>query len=109
MLTLAVLAKRHAVRAVVTQPDRPAGRGGEMTPTPVAAFAAGGLAGVPVLKPEKVNDPAVVARVREYPADAWVVIAFGQKLGMALREGRDRKSTRLNSSHIQKSRMPSSA
>lgn len=82
--TLAHLASAHRLTGVVTQPDRPAGRGGRPTPTPIAAWAGTHLPGVPVLKPEKVNDPGVVAMIRAWPADAWVVVAFGQKLGRAL-------------------------
>jgi len=82
--TLRRLAQEHDILAVVTQPDRPAGRGGAMTPTPIAAFAAEVLPRVPLLKPEKINDSAVVAQVRGMSADAWIVIAFGQKLGRAL-------------------------
>src|SRR5262249_31535617 len=85
--TLEWLVKHHAVRMGVTQPDRPAGRGGELTPTPVGAWAAVNLPGAPLLKPTKVNDPAVMAQIRGTPADAWVVIAFGQKLGRSLLEG----------------------
>src|SRR5688572_10723966 len=76
--------ERHAILAVVSQPDRPAGRGGTLTPTPIAAWAAQHLPSVPLLKPEKVNQAEVVAQLRGLNADAWVVIAFGQKLGKAL-------------------------
>ena len=82
--TLRHLASEHSVHAVVTQPDRPAGRGGQLTPTPIAAWAEEHLPGVPVLKPGRINEPEVVDRVRAFPADAWVVIAFGQKLGREL-------------------------
>ncbi len=82
--TLQALADRHTVRAVITQPDRPAGRGKKLTPNPIAAFAAEHLADAELLKPDTVNDPEITARVRAFPADAWVVIAFGQKLGQAL-------------------------
>jgi methionyl-tRNA formyltransferase len=82
--TLAALVRAHRVRAIVTQPDRPAGRGGRLTPTPVAVWAAEHAPGVPVLKPPKVNAPEVVAEVRGHGAAAMVVIAFGQKLGRAL-------------------------
>ena len=85
--TLAALAARHQLAAVVTQPDKPAGRGGHLTPTPVAAWAAQSCPQIPVLKPEKVNDPSMVAKIRNLGADAWVVIAFGQKLGKSLLEG----------------------
>jgi methionyl-tRNA formyltransferase len=86
--TLAALAKRYAISAIVTQPDRPAGRGGKLTPTPIAEWAAQHLPSVPLHKPEKVNQPDLVAELRAAPADAWVVIAFGQKLGRALLDGK---------------------
>jgi methionyl-tRNA formyltransferase len=85
--TLGALAGRHEIALVVTQPDRPAGRGGAVTPTPVAQWIAANRPGIPVIKPERVNEATVVARIRECRADAWVVIAFGQKLGRALLEG----------------------
>lgn len=86
--TLRALASRHEVLAIVTQPDRPAGRGRTLTPTPVAAWAAANLPAVPVLKPSRVAEPGVVAGLRAIPADAFVVIAFGQKLPPSLLESR---------------------
>lgn len=85
--TLAELSRRHQVELIVTQPDRPAGRGGKLTPTPIAAFAHESLPSVPVIKPEQVNTAETVAQIRGVNADAWVVIAFGQKLGRALLDG----------------------
>lgn len=89
--TLQALAQHHQILGVVTQPDKPAGRGGKPTPTPIADWAQQNLAGVPVFKPDNVNDPAIVEQLRELvPPDptrqhrAWVVIAFGQKLGKPL-------------------------
>lgn len=58
-----------------------------MTPTPIGATAQTELSGVPLLKPLKCNVPEVVSEIRGWNADAWVVIAFGQKLGNALLEG----------------------
>jgi methionyl-tRNA formyltransferase len=82
--TLKRLAERHHVLAVVTQPDRPAGRGGALTPTPIGRFAAEELAPLPLFRVDRVNDPGLVRDLRGLRADAWVVIAFGQKLGPAL-------------------------
>lgn len=82
--TLERLAGQGRVRAIVTQPDRPAGRGKRPTPTPIADWAETHRPDVPVLKPEKVNEAGTVERIRGFDADAWVVIAFGQKLGRAL-------------------------
>ena len=86
--TLKRLAREHTVTGVVTQPDKPAGRSRQLTPTPIGEWAASSMPGVPLLKPENVNEPTVLAQVRAFPADAWVVIAFGQKLSSALLEGR---------------------
>lgn len=80
--TLEALAKGHEVELIVTQPDRPAGRRMQMTRTVIAAFAS--LRNIPAIQPENVNDPTVVQRIRSLEADAFVVIAFGQKLGTAL-------------------------
>ncbi len=85
--TLQALAEHHQVVGVVTQPDRPAGRGKDLTPTPVGEWAAQHLAGVPLFKPENINAPGQTAAARALDAQAWVVIAFGQKLGPALLDG----------------------
>lgn len=86
--TLERLAGRHTLRGIVTQPDRPAGRGSRLTPTPVGAWAADNAPAVALVKPERVGIPAVVDAIRAMPADAWVVIAFGQKLPAPLLAGR---------------------
>lgn len=89
--TLQSLSRQHEIVGVVTQPDRPAGRGGKLTPTPIARWAAEHLPAIPLFKPEKVSKPDVTSELRELAgpgrADAWVVIAFGQKLPKALLEG----------------------
>jgi methionyl-tRNA formyltransferase len=82
--TLQRLAQEHRVVGVVTQPDRPAGRGGRLTPTPIGEWAAQHLAEIPLVKPEKINTHEVRDLVRSWECDAWVVIAFGQKLGQKL-------------------------
>ncbi len=83
--TLEALLVRHEVALVVSQPDRPAGRGKVLTPTPIAERAA--QLGLPVVKPEDVNEVSVREAIRAVGADAWVVIAFGQKLSRELLEG----------------------
>ncbi len=85
--TLSALSRTHILRAVVTQPDKPAGRGSALSPTPIGAYAAQTLPQIPLLKPAKINDPAVVSQLRAFNADAWVVIAYGQKLGKSLLDG----------------------
>jgi len=86
--TLERLAREHTLRAVVTQPDRRAGRGGKTTPTPIGAWAQEHRPGAALLKPERVNDDETRERIRAIPCDAWVVIAFGQYLGQRLIEDR---------------------
>ncbi|HBF41127.1 MAG TPA: methionyl-tRNA formyltransferase [Anaerolineaceae bacterium] len=72
------LMERYQVVGVVTQPDRPAGRGRVLTPPPVKAAA---LAhGVPVIQPEKMREPGVFEQLVDWQADAIVVAAFGQIL-----------------------------
>ncbi len=82
--TLRALERQHRIRAVISQPDKPAGRGAAMTPTPIAEWAAREMVDVTLLKPEDVNAEAVVAQVQAFKADAAVIIAFGQKLGPAV-------------------------
>lgn len=64
--------------AVVTQPDRPKGRGKGVAMSPVKEVA---LAhDIPVLQPERIRSAENVAQLRQYPADLFVVVAFGQIL-----------------------------
>lgn len=72
------IAKHHEVVAVVTQKDKPKGRGQEMAFTPVKESAV--KLNIPVLQPEKVKDGEFVETLRELNPDAIVVIAFGQIL-----------------------------
>ncbi len=68
----------HNVQLVVTQPDRPKGRGRESTPPPVKQFAVEN--GLPILQPEKSTNPKVVQTLSELNADIFIVVAFGQIL-----------------------------
>jgi methionyl-tRNA formyltransferase len=69
---------------VISQPDRPRGRGRSRTPSPVAAYAL--EAGLPLLRPEAVGAADVVAAIRERGVDLGVVVAFGQFLTRKVRE-----------------------
>lgn len=62
------------VVAVVTAPDRPAGRGLQLAASPVKKAAE--AANLPVLQPEKLRDPAFLAELAQYEADLFVVVAF---------------------------------
>ena len=79
-----LLAGPHDVAAVVTQPDRPRGRGRKASPSPVAESAA--AAGVPILRPERVGDAGSVDALRALDTDLGVVVAFGQFLPKQVRE-----------------------
>ena len=74
----AVIEAGHQVVAVVTQPDKPKGRGKEMQMTPVKACAQ--KYGIPVFQPVKIREPEAVETLRGYQADIFVVAAFGQIL-----------------------------
>lgn len=67
------------VVGVVTQPDRPAGRGKALTPCPCAQYAAQhGIAAI--IKPDRVNDEGPMAQIRAWKPDVVVVVAYGQIL-----------------------------
>ncbi|MBK5274386.1 MAG: methionyl-tRNA formyltransferase [Desulfuromonadales bacterium] len=70
------------VVAVVTQPDRPKGRGQKLMPPPVKELAQ--QHGITVYQPLKVRDPEVVEIIRTLAPDVIVVVAFGQILPKAL-------------------------
>ncbi len=74
----AIIEAGHQVTAVVTQPDKPKGRGKEMQKTPVKVCAQ--KYGIPVFQPVKVKEPEAVETLRSYEADIFVVAAFGQIL-----------------------------
>ncbi len=78
----ALLDSRHRVVAVVTQPDRPAGRGRALTPPPVKEVAE--ARGIPFLQPKGVRGAAFLERVRSFEPDVLAVTAFGRILPPAL-------------------------
>lgn len=83
----------HRIVQVVTQPDRPAGRGRGMTPTPIAQEA--DRLGLPLLRTENLN------RERLPEADVMLVIAFGQKIAQE-----QVNHPRLGSINLHASRLP---
>jgi methionyl-tRNA formyltransferase len=66
----------HQVLTVVTQPDRPRGRGQNPSPPPVKEAAL--RLGLPVFQPERVRRPEAVEFLRTIPVDAMVVVGYGQ-------------------------------
>ncbi len=81
---LAALAEdaRWQLVAVVAQPDKPTGRGLQLTPPPVKVEAL--ARGLPVLQPLKARDPEFLAQLRALAPDLIVVAAYGQILPQAL-------------------------
>ena len=70
-----LLASRHQVVGVVTQPDRPRGRGHHVSDSPVKTVALEHK--IPVLQPERLKTPEFAAALREWNPDLGVVAAYG--------------------------------
>jgi len=68
----------HEIALVVTQPDKPKGRGNKMQFSDVKVWAV--EQGIPVFQPKKIREPECVEELRKYDADLCVVAAFGQIL-----------------------------
>ena len=64
------------ITGVVTQPDKPKGRGKQMMPTPVKEAAE--KHGLPVYQPRRVRDAEAIEEIRKMEPDVIVVVAFGQ-------------------------------
>ncbi len=68
--------QRFRIEAVVTQPDRPRGRGHRVTSSPVKDFAL--ESGIYVYQPEKIRDDSTTSFIKRINPDAVVIIAYGQ-------------------------------
>jgi methionyl-tRNA formyltransferase len=79
---LAAVAGDHQVLAVVTQPDRAAGRGKKLAPPPVKELAT--RLGLPVMQPPTLKTPELVAALAAHRPDVFVVVAYGRILPPAL-------------------------
>ncbi len=79
---LKALAQHYPVVGVVTQPDRPAGRGRTLKPPAVKEAAL--LLGLPIIQPEKLRQPEAMQQLRDWAPDLIVVAAFGQILRLEL-------------------------
>jgi len=80
--SLRALAEQFTVLGVVTQPDRPAGRGRHPRPPPVKQTALD--LGLPILQPEKIRSPEALAAMAAWAPDVIIVAAFGQILPASL-------------------------
>lgn len=78
----ALIKAGHEVTAVVTQPDKPKGRSKELVPPPVKVCAVEN--GIPVLQPKRVKRAEAIEELRSFPADVYVVAAFGQILSQEI-------------------------
>jgi methionyl-tRNA formyltransferase len=78
----ALVDRGFPVAAVITQPDRPAGRAGAPRPPPVKAAAA--RLGLEVLQPETLRSPEALAALRAIAPDLIVIVAYGQILRRAV-------------------------
>jgi methionyl-tRNA formyltransferase len=78
MPTLGILSKNYRLVGVVTQPDRPSGRGRVLTPPPVKTLA--DQLGLPVIQPNRLREPEFMEQLRIWSPDLIVVAAFGQIL-----------------------------
>lgn len=80
----ALLEAGHELIGVITQPDRPRGRGQKLTPSPVKTAAM--EAEIPVYQPEKIKTPEFVNQLQQLSPDLIVVVAFGQLLSKQILE-----------------------
>lgn len=76
--SLKALAESYPIMGVVTQPDRPAGRGKILNPPPVKQLAL--EMEIPVIQPNRMRDPGVFEKLAAWKPDVIVVVAFGQIL-----------------------------
>jgi len=81
-ITLRELIKHHEVTAVVTQPDRPAGRGKKLMPPPVKEVALEN--GIDIYQPGRIRRKEFVETLSKIPADIFVVVAYGQILSKTI-------------------------
>lgn len=79
---LEALIKNHNVVAVVSQPDKPKGRGKKLQPTPVKALAEAN--NIPVYQPKRIKDDEFVDILEKIEADIYVVVAYGQLLSQRI-------------------------
>jgi methionyl-tRNA formyltransferase len=94
--TLEALLAGHDVVAVVTQPDRPAGRGQALAASPVKRLAL--ARGLPVVQPARLREPGWPERLAVFGAEVAVVVAFGQILPQAVLDVPPRGSINVHAS-----------
>ena len=98
----ALLDSEYSVVGVVTQPDRPRGRGKSVTPSPIKELAL--VHQVPILQPEKMKQPEFLAVLQAWQADVIVVAAFGRILPKVILDLPPRGCLNVHSSLLPKYR-----
>ena len=78
----ALITQGHEITAVVTQPDKPKGRSKELQFPPVKECAV--KYGIPVFQPRRIKTPEAIEELKKYPADIYIVAAFGQILSQEI-------------------------
>ncbi len=78
----ALLSSPHQLAGVITQPDRPRGRGQRLAPSPIKAVAE--KAGLPIYQPEKIRDPVFLEILKSLRPDLLAVAAYGQILSASV-------------------------
>lgn len=73
-----LISSGHNIQAVITQPDKPKGRGKRLLPPPVKEYAI--KHEIEVLQPQKIRDPEFIESLRKYDTEVFVVAAYGQIL-----------------------------
>ena len=100
-----LMSNQYDIRAVYTQPDKPTGRGRQLTACPVARFAVS--QGMRVIQPESLKDPAAVGLLAELKPDIIVVAAYGHILPAAVLELPRYKCINIHPSLLPRYRGPS--
>ena len=78
----ALIKAGHEITAVVTQPDKPKGRSGQLQFPPVKECA--NKYNIPVMQPKRIKTPEAIEGLKKYEADVFVVAAFGQILSQEI-------------------------
>lgn len=98
----ALILNKVSVKLIVTAPDRPAGRGLRIKTSVIKDLAL--RADIPVLQPADVNDPYIMAHIREAGCGLGLIIAYGQKIGVDLIESFPQGIINLHASLLPKYR-----
>ncbi len=92
----ALIAAGHDIALVLTQPDRPSGRGMRLAESPVKRSAR--EVGIEVLQPQTLRDAAAQSRIREAAAEATIVVAYGLILPREVLEATPRGAINIHAS-----------